>query len=175
MRARIVISALLLGVGLLPATSTAEAIETGTAVAKSTVRYIEPVEPLRVIGTDRAEPKKSLPGPRRDVDQAVADADGGSSAKSASTSGAVQEAARAPGLVTLSEPLVEFDGQGGRRPNDTNGDVGPNHFVQAVNGGFQVFDKTGTSLAGPQQISTLWNDGTRDEACEFERGAQVAP
>ena len=41
-------------------------------------------------------------------------------------------------------------------PPDTNGDVGPNHYVQTVNLFFQVFSKTGTSLAGPMTISTLY-------------------
>ncbi|PYL24839.1 MAG: hypothetical protein DMF37_06590 [Verrucomicrobia bacterium] len=32
------------------------------------------------------------------------------------------------------------------RPPDTNGDVGPNHYVQTVNTGFRVFDKLGNPL-----------------------------
>jgi hypothetical protein len=32
------------------------------------------------------------------------------------------------------------------RPPDTNGDVGPNHYMQTVNTGFRVFDKSGTPL-----------------------------
>ena len=32
------------------------------------------------------------------------------------------------------------------RPPDTNGDVGPNHYVQTVNNGFRVFDKSGNPL-----------------------------
>jgi hypothetical protein len=32
------------------------------------------------------------------------------------------------------------------RPPDTNGDVGPNHYVQTVNVGFRVFDKSGNPL-----------------------------
>ena len=32
------------------------------------------------------------------------------------------------------------------RPPDTNGDVGPNHYVQTVNIGFRVFDKSGNPL-----------------------------
>lgn len=42
-------------------------------------------------------------------------------------------------------------------PPDTNGDVGPNHYVQIVNLLFQVFDKnTGTSLTSPSKISSLF-------------------
>jgi hypothetical protein len=43
-------------------------------------------------------------------------------------------------------------------PPDTNGAVGQTQYVQIVNEGFQVFDKaTGTSLLGPNSISSIWN------------------
>lgn len=41
-------------------------------------------------------------------------------------------------------------------PPDTVGDVGPNHYVQAVNLLFRVFDKSGTPLTPPQPISALF-------------------
>jgi Ca2+-binding RTX toxin-like protein len=51
-----------------------------------------------------------------------------------------------------------FDGipSTNRIPPDTVMDVGPNHIVQMVNSSFQVFDKDGTSLAGPSAINSLW-------------------
>ena len=42
-------------------------------------------------------------------------------------------------------------------PPDTNGDVGPNHYVQIVNSDFAVFNKSGTVLYGPVPINTLWS------------------
>jgi hypothetical protein len=42
-------------------------------------------------------------------------------------------------------------------PPDTNGDVGPNHYVQIVNSDFQVFNKTGGSLLGPLPINSIWS------------------
>jgi hypothetical protein len=42
-------------------------------------------------------------------------------------------------------------------PPDTNGDVGPNHYVQTVNTDLAVFSKTGTLLYGPVPINTLWS------------------
>ena len=43
-------------------------------------------------------------------------------------------------------------------PPDTNGEVGATQYVQIVNTGLQVFDKTtGTSVLGPVSISTLWS------------------
>ena len=42
-------------------------------------------------------------------------------------------------------------------PPDTNGSVGPNHYVQIVNTDFAVFDKSGAALFGPVPINTLWS------------------
>src|SRR5438876_94489 len=42
-------------------------------------------------------------------------------------------------------------------PPDTNGDVGPNHYVQIVNTDFAVFNKSGTPIYGPVPTNTLWN------------------
>jgi len=42
-------------------------------------------------------------------------------------------------------------------PPDTNGEVGATQYVQIVNEGYQVFDKTtGASQLGPSGIATLW-------------------
>src|SRR5439155_2801854 len=42
-------------------------------------------------------------------------------------------------------------------PPDTNGDVGPNHYVQWVNLSFAIYSKGGTRLYGPAAGSTLWS------------------
>ena len=43
-------------------------------------------------------------------------------------------------------------------PPDTNGAVGPNHYVQTVNNAFAIFDKTtGAMVYGPVPINTLWS------------------
>jgi subtilisin-like proprotein convertase family protein len=60
----------------------------------------------------------------------------------------------------MPSTIVNFEGTGnvdGVLPPDTNGDVGPNHYVQMVNSQLQVFNKSGTSLLGPEPISTLWS------------------
>ena len=41
-------------------------------------------------------------------------------------------------------------------PPDTDGDVGPNHYVQIVNTDFAVFNRSGTVLYGPVPTNTLW-------------------
>ena len=67
-------------------------------------------------------------------------------------------------------PVVSFDGidtlhSGCGYPPDTNGDVGPRHYVQIVNNAFAVYGKTGELLAGPILIKTLWqgSGGTCEE------------
>ncbi len=41
-------------------------------------------------------------------------------------------------------------------PPDTNGDVGPNHYVQTVNQDLMIWNKTGTALHGPVPINSLF-------------------
>jgi hypothetical protein len=64
------------------------------------------------------------------------------------------------GPLAMPGPLQNFAGVGnidGVYPPDTNGDVGPNHYVQWVNLHFQIFNKSGGSLYGPAAGNTLWN------------------
>jgi hypothetical protein len=66
-----------------------------------------------------------------------------------------------PGNAVSAMPsaIVNFDGVGnldGVYPPDTNGDVGPNHYVQFINLHFQIFNKSGVSLYGPAAGNTLW-------------------
>jgi len=55
-------------------------------------------------------------------------------------------------LPSMPPPLLTFDGinfieeGNGHYVPDTNGDVGPNHYVQSVNESFRVFDKSGNPL-----------------------------
>src|ERR1043166_6675616 len=43
-------------------------------------------------------------------------------------------------------------------PPDTDGDVGATQYVQMVNNGYQVFNKsTGASVLGPSAIATIWS------------------
>ncbi len=77
-------------------------------------------------------------------------------------------------LGELSDPIEEFDGMGGSNPNDTTGDVGPNHFVQAINSSFRVYDKQGTSLEGPTPLGDLWDNGDATvDACEQDAGDPI--
>jgi hypothetical protein len=70
-------------------------------------------------------------------------------------------------VPTMPPPLLTFDGTNWKKghdegpdegPPDTNGDVGPNHYVQAVNQAFQVFDKNGKTLSGPTDFDSFFAD-----------------
>ena len=56
--------------------------------------------------------------------------------------------------LSFSGPQGRFSVDGD--PPDTNGDIGPNHYVQIVNSSFAVFNRSGTVLFGPTLINTLW-------------------
>src|SRR5262249_13130044 len=60
----------------------------------------------------------------------------------------------------MPPPLLTFEGtgrdEGDGDPPDTNGDVGPNHYVQAVNNAFKVFDKNGNTLSGPTTFNSFF-------------------
>src|SRR4029453_6482996 len=69
----------------------------------------------------------------------------------------------------LSQPIeqLQFDGTsdddnqdvvGGRVvPPDTEGDVGPNHYMQWNNLVFEIFDKSGTTVLGPLPGNAFWD------------------
>lgn len=59
----------------------------------------------------------------------------------------------------MPSPIQNFDGVSNRNgvyPPDTNGDVGPNHYVQWINLSFQIWNKSGVSLYGPANGNTLF-------------------
>jgi hypothetical protein len=72
-----------------------------------------------------------------------------------------------PVVQSTPTPSLSFEGLsdddnaatvGGRVvPPDTNGDVGPNHYVQTINLILAVWNKSGTRIFGPVPVSDLWN------------------
>ena len=56
-------------------------------------------------------------------------------------------------------PILSFDGVGalsGLVPPDTQGDVGPDHYVHWVNTAFAVWDKSGSLVLGPLDGNLIW-------------------
>jgi PKD repeat protein len=62
------------------------------------------------------------------------------------------------GKAASKTPELNFDGQStSSYPPDCNGSAGPNHFMQAVNTTYAIYDKSGKKLAGPSKLSLLFN------------------
>ncbi|TQV89263.1 carboxypeptidase regulatory-like domain-containing protein [Aliikangiella coralliicola] len=60
----------------------------------------------------------------------------------------------------IPDPIVSFPGIPNVMaavPPDTNGDVGPNHYVQSVNTALAVWDKQGNQLLAPVALNSLWS------------------
>lgn len=65
--------------------------------------------------------------------------------------------------ASMPSPVRNFDGimavtSGSNLiPSDTDGDVGPNHYIQSVNSSIQIFSKTGTTLSGPTTFNSFFS------------------
>jgi hypothetical protein len=53
-------------------------------------------------------------------------------------------------------------GQAGAFPPDPTGAAGPEHYVQAVNSTYRVYDKEGTAITPQYALHTLWPGSTSD-------------
>lgn len=66
-----------------------------------------------------------------------------------------------PGVPLMPGTIQNFEGVGNVNgiccPPDTNGDVGPNHYVQWINLSFAIWDKSGNKLLGPVNGNSLWS------------------
>lgn len=58
--------------------------------------------------------------------------------------------------VGLTFDGIDFTTGGTGSPPDTVGDVGPNHYMQSVNGSFRIFNKSGTALTAVAANNTIW-------------------
>jgi hypothetical protein len=109
------------------------------------------IPPAARVGGKRVHPVLRLPRPPQ----------GGVAA----TDPALQSSVGPPLLPTLNS---NFEGVGNgftgpqgtftvpAVPSDSNGSVGPNHYVDIVNNDFAVFNKNGMVIYGPVPINTLW-------------------
>ncbi|MFN2468003.1 MAG: hypothetical protein ABR521_07755 [Gaiellaceae bacterium] len=95
---------------------------------------------------------------------------------------------RGPATGRMPAPIQSFPGLQNNdnailgvalTPPDTNGDVGPNHYVQMVNVVYAVYSKTGTIVAGfPKAQASIWTGfgtaGTPEALCrETDQGDPV--
>jgi subtilisin-like proprotein convertase family protein len=70
------------------------------------------------------------------------------------------------GISNLENPFLLF-------PPDTDGDVGPNHFVQAINVAWRVFSKTGAPLTPVMTLASLWQPLPGAHECDTNRGDPI--
>jgi hypothetical protein len=64
-------------------------------------------------------------------------------------------------VPTMPTPLLTFEGESAAQacacaPPDSDGDVGPNHYVEAINVAFRVFDKSGNPLSPVTTYNSLF-------------------
>ena len=66
---------------------------------------------------------------------------------------------RRTGGRTIPAPIVSFNGVGNRNgllPPDTNGEIGPNHYLQIANVSFAVYNRDGSVAYGPANNNLLF-------------------
>ncbi|MGB9475644.1 MAG: hypothetical protein WCE87_11320, partial [Candidatus Udaeobacter sp.] len=64
---------------------------------------------------------------------------------------------------TMPPPLLTFEGNSetcGCQPSDSEGDVGPNHYIEAINETIKIFDKSGNTLSGPTTYNSFFSSLT---------------
>ncbi|HEX6881343.1 MAG TPA: hypothetical protein VF135_13320, partial [Terriglobales bacterium] len=116
--------------------------------------------------------------PANDLSQ---DASGGKTSAASVADGALQTQAPSQNIPA---PALTFDGVlqsdnasagfGALTPPDTDGDVGPNHYVQQVNLLYKIFNKSGTLVAGPFKLSSLWvAAGKADQCAAADQGDPI--
>jgi hypothetical protein len=68
-------------------------------------------------------------------------------------------------VPAMPGPVLTFDGMNASQsgdflPPDTVGDVGPSHYVEALNTAFRVYDKTGNPLTNPVTFNSFFSGVT---------------
>lgn len=108
------------------------------------------------------KPTQSKPDPDLNELRLIGSRANGPKAKPPANAPLIDPALQSSDAITslsIPSPLQNFDGVtnvNGVLPPDTNGDVGPNNYVQWVNLSFAIYSKTGTLLYGPAAGNTLW-------------------
>lgn len=66
------------------------------------------------------------------------------------------------GATPLKAPIKNWDGQTGAFPPDPSGAAGPNHYIQAVNSKYRIYDKNGSPVTSSLNLSSLWAGSSND-------------
>jgi len=78
----------------------------------------------------------------------------------------------------MPAPLLTFEGGAAAQfcacaPPDTDGDVGPNHYVEAINQAFAVFDKSGSMLAGRSRTTRSSPRWVEEHLAELAKTGEI--
>ncbi len=148
----LLVSGSALAVGPKPVPVVGKAVRTGVS---QKVSALPPARPRPA--------RKDAPMPEKEIENNEIPRSLGPFAGGDRVDGALPTFVPAP---AMPGPSVSFDGLsadddqaafGGRfEPPDTNGDVGPNHYVQIVNSLFRIYDKTGTPITAVAKLSDLF-------------------
>src|SRR5438046_2860322 len=61
---------------------------------------------------------------------------------------------------------LDFDNWGNGHPADANGDVGPNHYIQAINSSVGIFNKSNGNLVAGFTFNTFMSQGHFGNLCD---------
>jgi hypothetical protein len=169
-RSRRLRSTALLGAGVLVAVlvtpadaARAEPTLTNTRPTVSGPAAFDTSRPLRDLAPARAATATRSPDETEDAEDALEARLPAAVDHGFSGDGAVQSTTTPPGT---GGTRANFEGLSNAdnfnllgirvNPPDPNGEVGPNNYVETVNVTFAVYSKTGTRLAGPATLGSLW-------------------
>jgi uncharacterized repeat protein (TIGR01451 family) len=171
-RTRILILMALTCLLALPlARATTNIANSGTAPATVTPTVSSPVafgasKPLRDLARTQTPTGKGVPaqggmGEEADANEALIHPTGNGSALGVDP--VLQQGAAGSGIPPTGQNFEgndigesSSDGVFIGAPPDTNGDVGPNHYVQTVNTVLSIYSKTGQRLVGPTPLNNIW-------------------
>src|SRR5439155_12672872 len=119
----------------------------------------------RPVERERRELEGPTPNPRVYVPPSGPSPLGQSSDTQSGPSIAPQLAAPAPTPVNVFEGLDRFNGGAGSPP-DTNGDVGPNDYIQTVNTSIGIFRKTDGFQEAAFTFNTFMSQGNFGNLCD---------
>src|ERR1700730_6511696 len=91
--------------------------------------------------------------------------------RAASTSSPTIQGPLAP-MPSLSNSFdgMNYNANGAGHPPDTVGDVGPNHFVQAVNTSIGIYSKTTGAALATFTFDSLWSNAGTGTPCDTAHG-----
>jgi hypothetical protein len=122
------------------------------------------VEPSHYNGDVRRIPRGVFKQSEERPEPQVPNDPPGTAAQDGAVQAAVSASTPAPAASSSFDGL-DFANWGAGWPPDTNGDVGPNHYIQTVNTSIGIFDKSGVRVAA-FTFDALFSQGATGTPCD---------